>query len=150
MQGPPVIRRVFVERSGTVRSGLMPRNASFAVGMSRAGGEKWFRQAGGVMPRVVKPAQVRPRLTFEQREEIAILHVTKVSNAEIARRVGCHRSTIGRELAAHSTTFNDGHLPKYRASMAQKRSDWSERRSGMSKLAASQPTGSGPTHSDPK
>ena len=88
------------------------------------------------MPRAVKPAQVRPRLTFEQREEIAIWHAAKVTNAEIARRIGVHRSTVGRELAAHSTTFNDGHRPKYRASMAQKRADWSARRHTTSKLAA--------------
>jgi len=95
------------------------------------------------MPRAVEPAQVRPRLTFEQREEIAILHATKTpqgtrtTNAEIARRVGCHRSTVGRELALNSTTYTDGHRPRYRASMAQKRTDWRARRPGAAKLATS-------------
>jgi IS30 family transposase len=115
----------------------MPGDAAAEIGVSRATGQKWFRNAGGVMPRAVNPAQVRPRLTFEQREDIAIWHAAKVTNAEIARRVGVHRSTVGRELAAHSTTFSDGHRPKYRASMAQKRADWSTRRPGTSKLATS-------------
>ena len=83
-------------------------------------------------------AKVRPRLTFEQREDIAVLLAAGHGKAEIARRVGCHRSTIGRELALKSTTFNDGHRPKYRASTAQKRSDWQARRTGVSKLAASE------------
>jgi IS30 family transposase len=82
-------------------------------------------------------------LTFEQREEIAILHATRTpqgartTNAEIARRVGCHRSTVGRELALNSTTYTDGHRARYRASMAQKRTDWRARRPGTAKLATS-------------
>jgi IS30 family transposase len=88
------------------------------------------------MPPAVKPAQVRPRLTLQQREEIAILHGAKTSFAEIARQVGCHRSTVGRELALRSTTFNDRHLPKYRASAAQGHADRAARRPGTSKLAA--------------
>ena len=130
---PSVVRRRFWAR---VRSGSLPGAAAAEIGVSPNTGQKWFRDAGGVMPRAVKPAQVRPRLTFEQREEIAIWHAAKVTNAEIARRIGVHRSTVGRELAAHSTTFNDGHRPKYRASMAQKRADWSARRHTTSKLAA--------------
>jgi IS30 family transposase len=90
------------------------------------------------MPPAAKPAQVRPRLTFEQREDIAILHAAKITDADIARRVGCHRSTVGRELALRSTTFKDRHRPRYRASTAQAHADRSTRRSGVSKLAASE------------
>src|SRR5680860_1415360 len=121
---------------GQVRSGLSARDASAAVGVSRWAGEQWFSDAGGVMPPRVMSAKVRPRLTFEQREDIAVLLAAGHGKAEIARRVGCHRSTIGRELALKSTTFNDGHRPKYRASTAQKRSDWQARRTGVSKLDA--------------
>jgi len=80
--------------------------------VSETAGKRWFIQAGGVMPRIVQPARVRPRLTFEQREEIAVLVALGACNAQIARVVGCHRSTIGRELELNSTTFNDGHLPR--------------------------------------
>ena len=134
-QGRPVsVRRDFWAQ---VRSGLSPREAAVAVGASATSGLRWFRDAGGVMPSAAKPAQVRPRLTLQQREEIAILHAAKTSCAEIARQVGCHRSTIGREIALRSTTFNDRHLPKYRASSAQAHADRAARRPGMSsKLAA--------------
>ena len=89
------------------------------------------------MPPRKTPGTLRPRLTFEQREEIAVLHASGVSNVVIAGMVGCHRSTVGRELAANSTYYNDGHRPRYRASSAQKRSDWRARRPKVSKLAAS-------------
>jgi len=88
------------------------------------------------MPPSVTPGTARPRLTFEQREEIAVLHASGSSNAVIAEAVGCHRSTIGRELKANSRVFNDGHLPRYRASTAQKRSDWRARRPKATKLAS--------------
>lgn len=50
--------------------------------------------------------------------------------------VGCHRSKIGSELALNSATRHRSDRPKYRASMAQKRTDWGHR-AGGSKLAAS-------------
>ncbi|SDO74752.1 Transposase and inactivated derivatives, IS30 family, partial [Nocardioides szechwanensis] len=59
---------------------------------------------------------------MEQREEIAVLKAQDLSNAEIARRVGVHRSTIGRELAAGSL-FRPQRRPKYRASVAQAAAD---------------------------
>jgi len=129
------VRRLFWEQ---VRLGLPARDASAAVGVSHTAGKRWFRDAGGVMPPRVTPGKVRARLTLERREDIAVLLAAGHGKAEIARRVGCHRSTIGRELALKSTTFKDGHRPKYRASTAQKRSDWQARRTGVSKLAASE------------
>jgi IS30 family transposase len=94
----------------------------------------WYRERGGVMPRVSASGRVRPRLSLEQREEIAVLHAAKVSNAEIARQVGCHRSTVGRELAAGSTTFPD-RRPRYRATTAQLAADRRARRPRGGKLA---------------
>jgi IS30 family transposase len=109
--------------------------AAAAAGVSWTVAKRWLLDAGGVMPPRMPPATVRPRLTFEQREEIAILHAGGTSKAAIARAVGCHRSTIGRELAANSSACSDGHRTKYRASSAQKRTDWRARRPGQSKLA---------------
>ena len=120
-----------------MRSGRSIVAAAAAAGVSENTAGRWLKQAGGVMPPRESPGLVKPRLTLEQREEIAVLHGSGISNAEIARVVGCHRSTIGRELASNSRHFNDGHLPRYRASMAQKRSDWRARRPKASKLAAS-------------
>jgi IS30 family transposase len=131
---PPLVRQGFWE---FVRCGLSVSHAAARAGVSEGTGAVWFGEAGGVIPRRVVPGTARPRLTFEQREEIAVLRGSGASNAEIARAVGCHRSTIGRELAANSTFFADRHLPKYRASMAQKRSDWRARRPKDSVLKAS-------------
>ena len=64
-----------------------------------------------------------------------MLNGSGLNQAQIAVAIGCHRSTIGRELARNSTTYTDGHRPTYRASSAQKRTDWRARRPGSSKLA---------------
>lgn len=138
MLGPPgypsVVRRRFWEK---IRAGGSVAEAAEAAGVSEVSGERWYRKAGGVMPPRVTPGSVRPRLTFEQREELADLRSSGVSNAGIARVLGCHRSTIGRELKLNSRVFADGHRPKYRASTAQKASDWRARRPTLSKLATS-------------
>jgi transposase, IS30 family len=118
-----------------VREGLTVAEASVEVGVSRFAGLDWYRDRGGVMPRSRPPATKRPRLTLEQREEIALLHAAKVSNAEIAREIGCHRATVGRELTKGSTIFPDRH-PKYRATTAQLAADHRARRARGGKLAA--------------
>jgi len=117
-----------------VRSGMPWRDAATAAGVSISAGRSWYREVGGVMPPQRPPGKKRPRLTFEQREEIAYLHAGGSSDAEIAREIGVHRSTVGRELAKGSTHYLDRH-PKYRASMAQARAQWRARRPQVGKLA---------------
>lgn len=80
-------------------------------------GRRWYADRGGVIPPPTKPARSRSWLSFEQREEIAVLRAEKHTTAEIARRIGVHRSTIGHELVAGSTTFPDQH--EVRATVAQ-------------------------------
>jgi IS30 family transposase len=68
-------------------------------------------------------------LSFEEREEIAILHAKKHGVREIARRIGRSPSTISRELRRNSST-RTAEL-EYRASTAQ----WhAERRAGRPKI----------------
>lgn len=55
------------------------------------------------------------QITSEQRYMLAAFRAQGFSNAEIARQLGLHRSTIGREIARNSTPF-DG---RYRAFKAQ-------------------------------
>ena len=134
------VRRVFPQEVrgefwALVRGGLTVAEAAHSVGASRFAGMDWYRERGGVMPASRPPAMSKPRLTLEQREEIAVLHALKVCNAEIARQVGCHRATVGRELQAGSTTFPD-RKPRYRATTAQLAADRRARRPRGGKLAA--------------
>lgn len=127
------VRRAFW---GQVRAGSSRAVAADAVGVSRTVADRWFREAGGMIPKLSLPGVVRPRLTIAQREEIAIGHAQGHTNAQIARRVGCHRSTIGRELKLNTTVYAPrGRRPAYRATMAQKRTEWRARRTSESKLA---------------
>jgi len=87
------------------------------------------------MPPAVRPAKIRPRLSLEQREDIAILFEGGACAAEIARVVGCHRSTIGRELKTNRAQVGGRFGTKYRASTAQQGADQRARRAGGSKLA---------------
>ena len=57
-----------------------------------------------------------------------------LTNAAIAREIGVHRSTIGRELAAGSTVFPD-RQPKYKPSVAQAAAEHRARRDRPTKLA---------------
>jgi len=108
--------------------------AAAVAGVSEAAGQRWFRKRGGVLPPPPRPYGHRPRLNLEQREEIAVLKAQDLSDAEIARRVGVNRSTIGRELAAGSS-FLPGRRSKYRASVAQAAADRRSSRDKPGKLA---------------
>jgi IS30 family transposase len=117
-----------------VREGLVIAEAAAVAGVSEAAGKRWFRKRGGVLPPSPRPAGRRPRLNLEQREEIAVLKAQDLSDAEIARRVGVNRSTIGRELAAGSSFLPD-RRSKYRASVAQAAADGRALRDKPGKLA---------------
>lgn len=131
---PRLARQVEGRFWSAIREGMTQGDAAAVVGVSHMAASRWFGERGGVMPPVPVPALDRPRLSLEQREEIAILKAQDVSNAEIARRVGVHRATIGRELAAGSSLVANGRR-KYRASVAQAAADRRARRAQPGKLA---------------
>jgi transposase, IS30 family len=138
-KGPVPLPRAARERFWAgVRSGLSVKEAAAAASVSRNSGWTWMAERGGVMPparqAVPRTVQIRRRLTLEQREEIAALKAANLSNAEIGRRIGVHRSTIGRELAAGSTRFPD-RKPKYKPSVAQAAAERRARRHRPGKLA---------------
>jgi IS30 family transposase len=72
-------------------------------------------------------------LSFEEREEIALLKAQGVGVREIARRLGRAPSTISRELRRNAAT-RGGKL-EYRASVAQWKADLMARRPKTAKLA---------------
>ena len=105
-----------VEFWKAIGRGLTSEDAAAAVGMSSAYGARSFREAGGVPPLKLVPVSGR-YLSFEEREEIAILHAKKHGVRDIARKIGRSPSTISRELRRNAST-RTAEL-EYRASTAQ-------------------------------
>lgn len=70
-------------------------------------------------------------LSYEQREQIRDLHLAGCTNTEIAKELGVHRSTIGRELARNRDQ-QGRYLPSHASKLA-----WSRRRRPkVAKIAA--------------
>ena len=121
--------------------GLSPGEAAVVVGVSVSTGRRWFVDSGGVMP--ADPAAVRRRpvayrrLSFEEREEIALGLAAGESARSIARRLGRPATAVTREVERNRHT----HLakPGYRASMAQHRAARRAVRPKPAKLAGNLP-----------
>ncbi len=99
-----------------IAKGLTSEQAAIAVGASQAIGSRWFRQRGG-MPSIDLAPLCGQYLSFQEREEIAILTAQGAGIRQIARRLGRDPSTISRELRRNAAT-RGGKLD-YRASVAQ-------------------------------
>jgi IS30 family transposase len=108
--------------------------AAAAVGVSVGLARRWVVESGGVKPRLVEPVR---SLSYRERCRIEGLHAAGVSRAEIARRLGRHRSTIGRELDRNGT--RRGRRGGYSAGNAQSRADQRARRPKPAKLATNLP-----------
>lgn len=131
--GAPSLRRD-VERLfwREIARGLSSEDAALAVGASQAAGSRWFGERGGMPTFMLDPISGR-YLSFEEREEIALLKAQGVGVREIARRLGRAPSTISRELRRNAAT-RGGKL-EYRASVAQWKADLMARRPKTAKLA---------------
>jgi IS30 family transposase len=116
-----------------IAAGLWSEDAARAVGLSSALGSRWFREGGG-MRTVTCGSLSGHYLSFEEREEIAIMRAQGHGVREIARHLNRSPSTISRELRRNAAT-RGGQLD-YRATNAQWHADRRARRPKVSKLAA--------------
>src|ERR687883_1833388 len=85
--------------------------AAIELGVSQAVGARWFREAGGMPPRIFAPSAKPPSeryLSFAEREEIALLRARGCGVRETARRLGRAASTISRELRRNAATRSGG------------------------------------------
>jgi IS30 family transposase len=126
---PREVRRRFWR---LICAGLSTDDASVAVGVERRTGLRWFTEAGGMPPMDLAELSGR-KLTFTEREEIALGRAAGLGVREIARQLGRAASTISREV--HRGCLNRRPRGRYRASVAQARADEAARRPKPSKLA---------------
>jgi len=123
-----------VERAFWVKiaEGLASLDAALACGVSGPVGSRWFRERGG-MPTIELSAPSGRYLSFEEREEIAVLREQGKGVRAIAREIGRAPSTVSRELGRNSVT-RSGQV-KYRAGVAQWKAELAARRPKPAKLA---------------
>ena len=114
-----------------IATGVTTVEASLAVGVSWPVGARWFRHAGGMPPISLAEPSVR-YLTFEEREEIAILMAMSKGVREIARALGRDPGTISRELRRNAATR--GGKQEYRATVAQWKAQQAAKRPKTAKL----------------
>lgn len=86
--------------------GAVIKDAAAVAGVSHQCGASWVRQAGGVRPRPLVAPSGR-FLSQQEREEIALGLARKLSVAQIARQLGRHRSTVGREIERNARANGD-------------------------------------------
>jgi IS30 family transposase len=119
-----------------IATGVSSEEAANGAGVSHPVGYRWFREAGGMPPKILAPSS-KPKserhLSFAEREEIALLRAQGCGVRETARRLGRDASTISRELRRNAAT-RCGNL-EYRATTAQWHAERAARRPKPAKLA---------------
>lgn len=114
-----------------IATGITSAEAALKVGVSVPVGARWFRHAGGMTP-VSLDAPSGRYLSFEEREEIALMRAKNKGVREIARELGRDPGTISRELRRNAATR--GGKQEYRALVAQWKAQQAARRPKVAKL----------------
>lgn len=115
-----------------IAQGATSEDAGAAVGVSTPVATRWFRHAGG-MPPISLDEPTGRYLSFDEREEIAVLREQEHGVREIARRIGRDPSTVSRELRRNAATRAGKQV--YRAGVAQWKAQQAAKRSKVAKLA---------------
>jgi IS30 family transposase len=115
-----------------IAKGVRTEDAAIEVGVSVPVAARWFRHAGGMAPLGLAEPTGR-YLSFEEREEIALLKAQGLGVRAIARELERDPGTISRELRRNAATR--GGKPDYRATVAQWKAQTAARRPKPAKLA---------------
>lgn len=128
---PEPSRAVHREFWRLIATGITSAEAALKVGVSVPVGARWFRHAGGMTPLSLDAPSGR-YLSFEEREEIALLRAKDKGVREIARELGRDPGTISRELRRNAATRSG--KQEYRALVAQWKAQQAARRPKVAKL----------------
>jgi IS30 family transposase len=115
-----------------IAQGATSEDAGAAVGVSTPVATRWFRHAGG-MPPISLDEPTGRCLSFDEREEIAVLREQEHGVREMARRIGRDPSTVSRELRRNAATRAGKQV--YRAGVAQWKAQQAAKRPKVAKLA---------------
>ena len=112
---PLPLRSVVDEFWRHIGEAMSPGEAGVAVGVSAGTGWAWFAAVGGVKPPCAAPGpRSRPRLSVEEREEIALGIAAGESMNSIATRLRRATSTISREIKNNSSQGRSAYRSRYR------------------------------------
>ena len=105
-----LVRREFFDR---VLGGMAPTRAAVGLGVSKAAGSLWWREAG-LMKNASTAVTSSPgarghRLGLDERITIMRGHDAGLSHAQIAAQIDRDRSTVSRELARNRLPDGDYH-----------------------------------------